>query len=223
MSAKQLDNARQKVLIVDDDASLRELLTDLLETVGYDVWTAQDGLAGLDALHNGPFDLILVDYRMPGMTGIEMAAFMRRSDTVTPIILITGDSYALDPEIVARAGITRVLSKPLKINEFLNMCSVESNDKKVNAISTTQQKEASQMSRAMSKRIALGVLVLGLTTGCAGMSTRQQRALSGGAIGAAGGAALGAIAGSPATGAIVGGAVGTATGAMWDDIKKSLK
>ena len=75
----------------------------------------------------------------------------------------------------------------------------------------------------MSKWIALGVLVLGLTTGCAGMSTRQQRALSGGAIGAAGGAVVGAMAGSPATGALVGGAVGTATGAMWDDIKKSLK
>jgi hypothetical protein len=79
------------------------------------------------------------------------------------------------------------------------------------------------MSRATSKGVALGLLVLVLTTGCAGMSTRQQRALSGGAIGAAGGAVVGAMAGSPATGAIVGGAVGTATGAMWDDIKKSLK
>ena len=79
------------------------------------------------------------------------------------------------------------------------------------------------MSRTMSKRIALGVLVLALTTGCAGMSTRQQRALSGGAIGAAGGAVVGAMAGSPATGAIVGGAIGTATGAMWDDVKKALK
>lgn len=79
------------------------------------------------------------------------------------------------------------------------------------------------MSRAMNKRIALGVLVLGLTTGCAGMSTRQQRALSGGAFGAAGGAVLGAAVGSPVTGAVVGGAVGTATGAMWDDIKQSLK
>lgn len=79
------------------------------------------------------------------------------------------------------------------------------------------------MSNATTKKIAVGVLVVALTTGCAGMSSRQQRALSGGAIGAAGGAALGAIAGSPATGAIVGGAVGTATGAMWEDIKKSLK
>jgi uncharacterized membrane protein len=79
------------------------------------------------------------------------------------------------------------------------------------------------MSRTLSKGIALGVLVLALTTGCAGMSTRQQRTLSGGAIGAAGGAAIGAMAGSPTTGAIVGGAVGTATGALWEDIKKSLK
>ncbi len=79
------------------------------------------------------------------------------------------------------------------------------------------------MSRTTSRWIALSLLMLALTTGCAGMSTRQQRALSGGAIGAAGGAVVGAMAGSPATGAIVGGAVGTATGAMWDDIKKSLK
>ena len=142
MSAEQLNNARQKVLVVDDDPSFRELLTDLLETVGYDVWTAQDGLAGLDALYNGPFDLILTDYRMPGMTGLEMAAFMRRSDTITPILLITGDSYALDPEIVSRAGVTKILPKPLKIQELLNICSTESKNKKANDISTTRQKEA---------------------------------------------------------------------------------
>jgi len=142
VSAQQLNDAIRKVLVVDDDPLLREFMTELLETVSYDVWTAQDGLAGLDALYNGPFDLILVDYRMPKMTGLEMAAFMRRSDTVAPIILITGDFYALDPEIVARAGITRMLSKPFKIDELLNMCSIESKDKKVNAASTTRQKEA---------------------------------------------------------------------------------
>jgi CheY-like chemotaxis protein len=53
------------------------------------------------------------------MTGIEMAAVIRKSNTVTPIILITGDFYELDPEIVAQAGITRMLPKPLKLNELL--------------------------------------------------------------------------------------------------------
>jgi osmotically inducible lipoprotein OsmB len=69
------------------------------------------------------------------------------------------------------------------------------------------------------KRLFVLLLVVTLlaTTGCAGMSARQQRTLSGGAIGAAGGAATGAITGgSPAVGAGVGGAAGAATGYFWD-------
>ena len=144
MSLQQLSSSdtKQKVLIVDDDLLFRELLSDLLNMAGYHVWTAEDGLAGLDALYNGPFDLILVDYRMPRMTGLDMSAFIRKNDTVTPIILITGDYYTLDPEIVAQAGITKILPKPLKIKEFLNICSTESKNKKVNETSTAQQKEA---------------------------------------------------------------------------------
>jgi osmotically inducible lipoprotein OsmB len=74
-------------------------------------------------------------------------------------------------------------------------------------------------------RALLLVFVLCATTvGCANMTPQQQRALSGGAIGAAGGAAVGAIVGgSPALGAVVGGAVGTAAGALWDDINRALK
>jgi osmotically inducible lipoprotein OsmB len=65
--------------------------------------------------------------------------------------------------------------------------------------------------------VLLLVVALGATTGCANMSARQQRALSGGAIGAAGGAAVGAITGgSPAIGAGVGGAAGATTGYFWD-------
>jgi osmotically inducible lipoprotein OsmB len=63
--------------------------------------------------------------------------------------------------------------------------------------------------------LVLGVMLM--TAGCANMSARQQRTLSGGAIGAAGGAAMGAVTGgSPAVGAGVGGAAGAATGYFWD-------
>ena len=73
-------------------------------------------------------------------------------------------------------------------------------------------------------RALLLVFVLCATVGCANMTPQQQRALSGGAIGAAGGAAVGAIVGgSPALGAVVGGAVGTAAGALWGDINRALK
>ena len=77
------------------------------------------------------------------------------------------------------------------------------------------------MNRAMA---FLLVVVLCATVGCANMTRQQQRAISGGAIGAAGGAAVGAIVGgSPAIGAAVGGAAGVAAGALWDDINRALK
>jgi len=77
----------------------------------------------------------------------------------------------------------------------------------------------------MKRVLPLGLILLWLGAGgCANMSPRQQRALSGGAIGAAGGAAVGAIVGgSPTIGAAVGGAAGTATGALWEDIKRALR
>ena len=75
----------------------------------------------------------------------------------------------------------------------------------------------------MKRVFAFGV-VLFVSVGCANLTPRQQRALSGGAIGAAGGAAVGAIVGgSPAIGAAVGGAAGTAAGALWEDINRALK
>jgi osmotically inducible lipoprotein OsmB len=71
----------------------------------------------------------------------------------------------------------------------------------------------------------LGIVLICLgAVGCANMTPRQQRALSGGAIGAAGGAAVGAIVGgSPTIGAAVGGAAGAAAGALWEDINRALK
>ena len=75
------------------------------------------------------------------------------------------------------------------------------------------------------KRLVSLTLVLALVAmaGCANMTSRQQLALSGGAIGAAGGAAIGAIVGgSPLIGAAIGGAAGAAAGALWEDVQRSL-
>ncbi len=75
----------------------------------------------------------------------------------------------------------------------------------------------------MRKTISVLLLltVVGLSSGCAGLTPQQQRALTGGAMGAAGGAALGAITGgSPAIGAVIGGAAGAAGGLILHEIKK---
>jgi hypothetical protein len=72
------------------------------------------------------------------------------------------------------------------------------------------------MELRMKRLIASGMLVavLALTTGCEGMSNTQQRALSGGAIGAAGGAGVGLLTGAPVAGALIGGAAGAGVGAL---------
>ncbi len=122
MSRQPIRDVRQKVLVVDDDQTMRELLTDYLEQVGFEVRTASDGRAGLHALGEGPVDLILTDYRMPIMTGLDMAASIRMADPVTPIILMTGDASTLDPAAVAKAGITRMLPKPFNMHDLLSGC-----------------------------------------------------------------------------------------------------
>ena len=66
----------------------------------------------------------------------------------------------------------------------------------------------------MMKRVAIVVLAVGMLAGCSGMNRQQQRALSGGAIGAAGGAIIGAMTGGVVTGALLGGAGGAAVGAL---------
>lgn len=125
MSTQHLKDTRLKVLVVDDDPSLRELLAVFLEQVGFEVRTAQDGQAGLNALGECHFDIIFSDFRMPGMTGLEMATRVRRIDPAIPIILVTGEPYALEAEALAQAGIRQVLRKPFMVNELLDICSAE--------------------------------------------------------------------------------------------------
>jgi CheY-like chemotaxis protein len=91
-----------------------------LEGRDFEVRTAPDGPAGIAAINAEPFDWILVDFQMPSMTGLEMAAEVRRTDPQIPIALITGIADVLEAEVVAQAGITRTLPKPLDLDELAN-------------------------------------------------------------------------------------------------------
>lgn len=116
-SNQALKEQRGRILVVDDDPLLRELLTIFLEEQGYEVQEAQDGQVGLVAFFQSRFDLIFTDLRMPCMTGLEMAAAVRRVDPVIPIILVTGEAYALEAEALAQVGISRLLRKPYTLDE----------------------------------------------------------------------------------------------------------
>ena len=105
-----------KILIVDDERQFRRVLRLALELKGYDIREAADGADALDVTQNEPFDLLLVDWRMPRMDGLAFCRAIRTKSNV-PIILVTsrqdGRSAAL------AAGASDYLKKPFAVDELL--------------------------------------------------------------------------------------------------------
>ena len=100
------------VYVVDDDLDVLGSLRFLLETDGFDVRTFRSGAALLNGIGTGEADCLVIDYKMPNMSGIDLAERLRNRDIDTPIILITGypDENILEKASVA--GIHHVLLKP---------------------------------------------------------------------------------------------------------------
>jgi two-component system response regulator FixJ len=100
------------VYVVDDDTDVLGSLRFLLETDGFDVRTFRSGTALLNGIATGEVDCFVIDYKMPAMSGIELANRLRNRDTDAPIILITGYPDENILEKAAAAGIHHVLLKP---------------------------------------------------------------------------------------------------------------
>jgi DNA-binding response OmpR family regulator len=100
----------QRILVVDDDASLLNMVRITLRASGFDVEVASDGIEGLECLNERPpFDLVLLDLQMPRMTGQELLKELRQRDTTTPVLIITAHEVGQSPE---KLGAQRRLSKP---------------------------------------------------------------------------------------------------------------
>jgi CheY-like chemotaxis protein len=107
--------ARQpRVLVIDDDSSIREVVRSLLASFGYDCQTAVDGARGLARFDEGGWDLVLTDLAMPEMNGWEVVEAIRQRSSTIPIILITG---LIDAEVERRAGerCLPVVPKPFRV------------------------------------------------------------------------------------------------------------
>src|SRR6476659_3854778 len=83
---------RPRVLVVDDEASIRDLLSKTLALAEYDVDLAFDGRTALDRLRTAPYDLLITDLKMPGVDGLAVIREARRLKADIPVIIITGFS-----------------------------------------------------------------------------------------------------------------------------------
>ena len=100
------------VYVVDDDMDVLGSLRFLLEADSFEVRTFRSGIALLNAIATDEVDCIIMDYKMPAMSGIELAKRLRGRDVAVPIILITGYPDGNILEKAAAAGIHHVLLKP---------------------------------------------------------------------------------------------------------------
>jgi putative two-component system response regulator len=108
------------VLVVDDAESVRMLFSQLLKTEGYNVLTAGDGYAGMDAAESHRPDVVLLDVRMPGPDGIEVCRRLKSATAtrLTPVILITGLADSGDRIEGIEAGADDFLTKPVNPHEL---------------------------------------------------------------------------------------------------------
>jgi DNA-binding NtrC family response regulator len=101
------------VLVVDDEAQVRNLLTEALTNDGHSVEVAEQGVDGLRRFMAGKFDLVVTDKAMPGMSGDQMAAAIKQVSPKMPIILLTGFGQFLEKGSTPNVDV--VASKPIGV------------------------------------------------------------------------------------------------------------
>ena len=109
---------RKRILIVDDEPSLRKVLRAHLGRAGYEVETAEDGHAAVQALDNAPFDLVVSDLRMPGMDGMELLGWCRSRYPGLPVVLITAHGTVDSAVEAIKLGAYDYITKPFDQEEL---------------------------------------------------------------------------------------------------------
>ena len=111
---------RPRVLVVDDEPSIRELLTRTLALTEYEVEAVGDGQAGLDRLRLRPYDLLIADLKMPGMDGLALIREARRLHPTLKVIIITGFSSESAAIEAVNMGVVGYLVKPFRVPHVLS-------------------------------------------------------------------------------------------------------
>ena len=111
----------KKILVVDDEAGIRNLLFDVLSSQGFNVSLAKDGQDSLDQMENRHFDLLITDINMPSIDGIELLKRMKKAGRKERVIIMTGkqvDHALLEEDI---PPVFTQLNKPFPMNNLLEV------------------------------------------------------------------------------------------------------
>ncbi|RPI79548.1 MAG: response regulator [Desulfobacteraceae bacterium] len=109
---------KDRILIVDDDSSTRELVSKMVSLYDYDAFPAEDAFKALDILDQMSFDVVITDLQMPGMDGWELAKKIKERTEDIPVILMTGANEEMVRGKIGRSSVDVVIFKPFGLKEI---------------------------------------------------------------------------------------------------------
>lgn len=115
-------NQSEYILICDDEAHIRQIVAHKLRSKGYEVVDCRDGQEAFDAALARTPALLITDYQMPRMSGLDLCKALRANPatSATPTLMLTARGYVLTPAEMAATNISQLIAKPFGVRELLD-------------------------------------------------------------------------------------------------------
>ena len=110
-----------RILVIDDEEAVRDILSRMLMTKGHQVETASDGDEGIERFKKQPFDLVFTDLGMPKLSGWEVGKALKELNPKIPVVMITGWGMELSREKMSQNGIDLMISKPFNFDQVTQL------------------------------------------------------------------------------------------------------
>ena len=135
-----------RILIIEDEAAIRRVLVKILseENQGYEVFEAEDGLAGMETIKKEDFDLVLCDIKMPKMDGVEVLEAVKKIKPEIPMVMISGHGDLETAVNTMKMGAFDYISKPPDLNRLLNTVRIALDRKELVVENTRLKKKVSK-------------------------------------------------------------------------------
>jgi signal transduction histidine kinase/ActR/RegA family two-component response regulator len=117
------ESRQARILVIDDDDSVRDILSRMLKTKGHQVAVASNGEEGIERFKSEPFDIVFTDLGMPRLSGWEVGKAIKGINPKVPIAMITGWGVELDRKKMSESGIDLIISKPFNFDQVTHLVS----------------------------------------------------------------------------------------------------
>jgi len=144
--SKEVRSRSASVLVVEDEANIREVLQEILTTAGHQVTLASDGEEGIKLYKEKKPDLVISDLGLPGVSGWEVAASVKEQNPSTPVVIFTGWGVKLDQADAKSQNVDRFITKPFNMRQILNLVSELAAGCKTESLDTSQPVDAPESS-----------------------------------------------------------------------------